>query len=171
MIKKPPTGRLSLEVSVFRKHYDYMQEGFQSPGVLAGKLYARGVIDEEVRDRAQSPFTTPIKKSQILLNAVEQAIKSDTQHFNHFLDILAGDPITKPLYKRLWESYGKNDTQSYKLVQYCTQVCNFGYQQAIRHVLTLCSINTVYTCLLNLSLISIRDTYLLQVLYSFTINF
>ena len=108
MVEQLPR-RSTLELSVFQTHYSYLQEGFLSPGVLAGVLYARGIVDEDARDRAQSQYITNVKKSQILLNAVEKAIKINTQHFHHFLDILGDDRTTKPLYERLRDSYGKDD--------------------------------------------------------------
>ena len=98
---------VKLEVRVFKEHYGLLQVGFQSPDVLAGNLYAKGIIDEEVRDGAQSPFITPMKKSQILLNAVEKAIKMEPQHFYVFLSVLAMERTTEPLYKRLLDTYGQ----------------------------------------------------------------
>ena len=92
---------------MFKEHYDILQLGFQSPDVLAGNLYARGIIDEDVRDKVQSPYITPMKKNQILLNAVEKAIKAESQNFHVFLDILALEPTTKPLQTRLLDAYGK----------------------------------------------------------------
>ena len=91
---------------MFKKHYATLQVGLQSPDVLAGNLYARGIIDEDVRDGVQSPFITPIKKSQILINAIEKAIKTEPQHFHEFLNILAIEPTTEPLHKRLLDTYG-----------------------------------------------------------------
>jgi hypothetical protein len=81
--------------------------GFQSPDVLAGNLYARGIIDEDIRDKVQMPYITPVKKSQILLNAIEKAIKAEPQHFHVFLDVLALEPTTKPLQERLLDAYGQ----------------------------------------------------------------
>ena len=86
---------------MFKEHYDILQVGFQSPDALAGDLYARSIIDQDSRDRAQAPYNTPMKKSQILLNAVEKAIKAEPQHFHVFLDVLANEQTTKPLQKRL----------------------------------------------------------------------
>ena len=98
---------VNIEVQVFREHYAVLQECFLSPDVLAGNLYARGIIDDNVRDGVQSPYITPVRKSQILLNAVEKAIKAEPQHFHAFLDILANEQTTKPLQKRLWDTYGQ----------------------------------------------------------------
>ena len=74
--------------------------------MIAGILYSKGIIHEDVRDRAQLPSNTCLKSNQILLNAVEQAIKTHPQwQFHQFLDILADEPTIEPLYKRLQESY------------------------------------------------------------------
>ena len=92
---------------MFREHYAILQECFLSPDVLAGNLYARGIIDEDVRDGIQSPYITRVKKSQILLNAVEKAIKAEPQNFREFLHILALERTTEALHKRLWNTYGQ----------------------------------------------------------------
>lgn len=92
---------------MFREHYSDLQYVIQSPDVLAGVLYTRGIVHEDVRDRAQSPFINCVKKSQILLNAVEQAIKAQPENFFLFLDILKEEPTTEPFYKRLRDTYGQ----------------------------------------------------------------
>ena len=92
---------------MFRRHYSELQCAIQSPEVSASILYAKGIIDANVRDRAQLTCITRVESNQILLNAVEQAIKTHHQHFHQFLDILAEEPTTVPLYIRLQESYSE----------------------------------------------------------------
>jgi len=75
--------------------------------MLAGFLYTNGIIDEDVRDRAQLTDNTVLKRNQILLNAVEQAIKTEPQNFHKFLDILADERATELLYSRLLECYSE----------------------------------------------------------------
>ena len=98
---------IKLELQAFRQHYALLQECILSPNTLAGNLYSRKIIDEDIRDEVQAPYNTPMKKSQILLNAVEKAIKAEPQHFHVFLDVLANEQTTKPLQKRLWDTYGQ----------------------------------------------------------------
>jgi len=97
----------STELLVFKRHYSVLQSAIQSPGTLAGILYANGIIDEDVRDRAQLPSITGSKSNQILLNAVEQAIKTEPQNFHKFLDILTDEPTTELLSSRLLECYSE----------------------------------------------------------------
>lgn len=104
-------SKRSTELLVFRKHYSELQCAIQSPEVSAGILYAKGIIDENVRDRAQLTCITRVESNQILLNAVEQAIKTHHQHFHQFLNILAVEPTTALLYRRLQESYSELKTE------------------------------------------------------------
>ena len=90
---------------MFRKHYSDLQWAIQSPGVSAGILYAKGIIDEDIRDQAQLLCNTTVKSNQILLNAIEQAIKTHPQCFHQFLGILADEPTTELLYRQLQVSY------------------------------------------------------------------
>ena len=99
------TDNSTLELRVFREHYGDLQLAFQSPHVSAGILYARGIIDEDTREGVQSSYKTCVTRSQILLNAVEQAIKVQPQNFHQFLDVLANEPTTESLYKRLSDVY------------------------------------------------------------------
>ena len=101
-IKSQATERL-----VFKEYYSDLQWAIQSPGVFACNLYSKGIIDEEVRDRAQLLSITCVERNQILLSAVEQAIKTHPQHFQQFLDILADEPTTECLYRRILESYSE----------------------------------------------------------------
>ena len=51
------------------------------------------------------------RATRSLLNAVEQAIKAHRQHFHQFLNILAVEPTTALLYRRLQESYSELKTE------------------------------------------------------------
>ena len=95
----------STELVVFRKHYHELQYGMQAPTVLAGRLYAEGIIDDIVRDTVQMSSIIKLEKNQILLNAVEQAISSDSQCFYQFICILGDEPSTKPLHSMIMASY------------------------------------------------------------------
>ena len=95
----------STELVVFRKHYHELQYGMQAPTVLAGRLYAEGIIDDIVRDTVQMSSIIKVEKNQILLNAVEQAISSDSQCFHQFIGILGDEPSTKPLHSMIMASY------------------------------------------------------------------
>ena len=105
---------------MFRKHYSELQCAIQSPEVSAGILYAKSIIDENVRDRAQLTCITHVESNQILLNAVEQAIKTHRQHFHQFLNILAVEPTTALLHRHLQESYSELKTE-FIMVWYCAQ--------------------------------------------------
>ena len=91
----------------FRKHYDTIRSTIQSPDMLASTLYAKHLVCKDVRDEAQLDTSTVMKKCQVLLNAVEQKIKSNPCHFHHFLDILKEEPLSEDLYSLLWQTYGK----------------------------------------------------------------
>lgn len=69
------SSKKSTELLVFRRHYSELQCAIQSPEVSAGILYAKGIIDANVRDRAQLTCITRVESNQVLLNAVEQAKK------------------------------------------------------------------------------------------------
>ena len=95
----------STELVVLRKHYHELQYGIQAPTVLAGRLYAEGIIDDIVRDTVQMSSTIKLEKNQALLNAVEQAISSDSQCFYQLIGILGDEPSTKPLHSMIMASY------------------------------------------------------------------
>ena len=82
---------------VFKKHYNYLQSGIQSPSELASQLYSGDIITQDVRDRGQMTTSTTLERNSILLNAVEQAISSNPQCFRQFMKILDDEPTTKPL--------------------------------------------------------------------------
>lgn len=86
------------ELLVFTKHFSEQQDGIQSPSELAGKLYSKGIIAQNVREAAQLTTSTVYDKNTALLDGVEQAISSDPQNFLQVMGILNDDPTTKPLY-------------------------------------------------------------------------
>ena len=90
---------------MFRRHYNDLQDGIQSPSVLAGLLYSSNIIDADVRDTVQLPGNTVRRKNQILLNAVEQAISSDPQCFHQLMDSLVDEAANKPLHIRIMDTY------------------------------------------------------------------
>ena len=75
--------------------------------MLASALYAKHIICKDIRDEAQLNTSTDMKKCQVLLNAVEQKIRSNPCHFHHFLDILEEEPSSEDLYSLLRQTYGK----------------------------------------------------------------
>ena len=95
------------ESKVFRKHYSELQRGLQSPSLIAGKLYSKNIIDQNVRDAVQMTNSTVLATTcnTVLLNAVGQAIFSDPQCFHQFMDILYDDPTTQPLHMKLLNTY------------------------------------------------------------------
>ena len=97
----------STELRVFRRHYKYndLQDGIQSPPVLAGLLYSSNIIDADVRDIVQLSVNTVRRKNQIWLNAVEQAISSDPQCFHQLMDSLVDEAANKPLHTRIMNTY------------------------------------------------------------------
>ena len=95
------------ESIVFREHYSELQTRLQSPSLIAGKLYSRKIIDRNVRNAGQMITSTVLEKTTALLNAVEQAIASNPQCFQQFMEILDDDPTTKPLYALLMNTYGE----------------------------------------------------------------
>ena len=95
----------STELCVFRRHYNDLQDGIQSPSVLAGLLYSSNIIDADVRDTVQLPGNTVRRKNQVLLNAVEQAISSDPQCFHQLMDSLFDEAANKPLHTRVMNTY------------------------------------------------------------------
>lgn len=99
--------RMSPESLVFKKHYSDLQCGIQSPSELAGKLFSKSIITQNVREAAQLTTSTVHEKNTALLDGVERAISSDPQCFHQFVDILGGDPTTKPLYTLLMNTYCK----------------------------------------------------------------
>ena len=93
------------ESSVFRKHYSDLQHGLQSLSSIAGKLYSKNIIDQNVRDVVQMTTSTVLATNTTLLNAVEQAISSNPQCFHQFMEILDDDPTAKPLHTKLMNTY------------------------------------------------------------------
>ena len=104
ILKKP--GKLL--AIVFKKHYNDLQSGIQSPSELASKLYSRNIIAQDVRNRGQMTTYTIRERNAILLNAVEQAISSDPKCFRQFMKILDDEPTTKPLHALLKDTYGEH---------------------------------------------------------------
>ena len=102
VLKKP--GKLL--AIVFKKHYNDLQSGIQSPSELASNLYSGDIITQDVRDRGQMTTSTTLERNAILLNAVEQAISSNPQCFQQFMKILDDEPTTKPLRTLLKDTYG-----------------------------------------------------------------
>ena len=103
ILKKP--GKL---LAIFKRHYSDLQRGIQSPSELAGELYSGNIITPDVRNRGQMTTSTTLERNAILLNAVEQAISSDPQCFQQFMDILDDEPTTKPLCTLLKDTYGEH---------------------------------------------------------------
>ena len=97
----------TIESIVFREHYSDLQNGLQSPPLIAGKLYSKKIIDRNVRNAAQMTNSTVLEKNNALLDAVEQAIASSSQCFHQFMDILDDDPTTQPLRTKLMNTYGE----------------------------------------------------------------
>ena len=93
------------ESTVFRKHYSELQNGLQSPSLIAGKLYSKNIIDQDVRDAGQMTTSTVLAAITVLLNAVERAISKNPQCFHQFMDILDDDPTTQPLRMKLMNTY------------------------------------------------------------------
>ena len=104
ILKKP--GKLL--AIVFKKHYNDLQSGIQSPSELASELYSRNIIAQDVRNRGQMTTYTIRERNAILLNAVEQAISSDPKCFRQFMKILDDEPTTKPLRALLKDTYGEH---------------------------------------------------------------
>ena len=90
---------------MFKGHYSDLQNGIQSPAILAGLLYAINIIDPDVRDTVQLPGSTVRRQNQVLLSAVEQAISSDPQCFHQFMDSLVDEPANKPLHTKIMNTY------------------------------------------------------------------
>ena len=57
---------------MFRRYYNDLQDGIQSPSVLAGLLYSSNIIDADVRDIVQLSVNTVRRKNQLLLNAAKR---------------------------------------------------------------------------------------------------
>ena len=57
---------------MFRRYYNDLQDGIQSPSVLAGLLYSSNIIDADVRDIVQLSVNTVCRKNQLLLNAAKR---------------------------------------------------------------------------------------------------
>ena len=93
------------ELLVFKKHFSELQGGIQSPSELAGKLYSKSIIAQNVREAAQLPTSTVHDKITALLDGVERAISSDPQCFHQLMDILDDDPTTKTLHTKLMNTY------------------------------------------------------------------
>ena len=91
--------------TVFRKHYSDLQHGLQSSSLIAGKLYSKKIIDQNVRNAGQMTNSTVLEGNTVLLNAVERAISSDPHGFHQFMDILDEDPTTQPLRMKLMSTY------------------------------------------------------------------
>ena len=95
----------TIESIVFRKHYSKLQNGLQSPSLIAGELYSKNIIDQNVRDAGQMITSTVLAAITVLLNAVERAISKNPQCFHQFMDILDEDPTTQPLRMKLMNTY------------------------------------------------------------------
>ena len=93
------------ESLVFKEHYSTLQCGIQSPSELAGKLFSKSIITQNVREAAQLTTSTVHEKNTALLDGVERAISSDPQYFHQFMTILDDDPTTKPLHTLLMNTY------------------------------------------------------------------
>ena len=116
----------STELRVFRRHYNDLQDGIQSPSVLAGLLYSSNIIDADVRDTVQLPGNTVRRKNQVLLNAVEQAISSDPQCFHQLMDSLVDEAANKPLHIRIMDTYCE---WSHSTISVCHLSCTYPIPQ------------------------------------------
>ena len=103
----------TIESKVFIKHYSELQNGLQSPSLIAGELYSMNIIDQNVRDAVQMTTSPVHERNAILLNAIERAISSDPQCFHQFMDILDDDPTTRPLHMKLKYTYYDKLQQSH----------------------------------------------------------
>ena len=116
----------STELRVFRRHCNDLQDGIQSPSVLAGLLHSSNTIDADVQDIVQLPGSTVRRKNQILLNAVEQAISSDPQCFHQLMDSLVDEVANKPLHTRIMNTYCE---WSYITISVCHLSCTYPLPQ------------------------------------------
>lgn len=78
----------SPEYAAFRECYADILTAIQSPEHLANELFAKNVIDNEVKDQVHLDPQTRMKKGHILLDAVEQAIRADPTCFHVFTEAL-----------------------------------------------------------------------------------
>ena len=83
MLKRVTTRiRCSPEYAAFQECYPDILTAIQSPEHLANVLFAKNVIDNEVKAQVHLDPQTIMKKGSILLDAVEQAIRADPDSFH-----------------------------------------------------------------------------------------
>ena len=89
MLKRVTTRiRCSPEYAAFQECYPDILTAIQSPEHLANVLFAKNVIDNEVKAQVHLDPQTIMKKGRILLDAVEQAIRADPESFHVFTKAL-----------------------------------------------------------------------------------
>ena len=95
--------------NVFRTHMGKLMNAIQNAEVLhiTMELYAKGVISKDTRDRSRLSGLIPSERNEILLTAVEDAIGTQDQVLDIFLNILddyTPSDIAQEMYSKLCEA-------------------------------------------------------------------
>lgn len=88
----------TVESRVFRSNYSVLIDGLQnSLSVIVPKLYGKGVIGGETRDKALSASQDKRNRAIHLVNGLESAINTGAGAFHTLLEILEVNPALRPL--------------------------------------------------------------------------
>ena len=95
--------------NVFRTHMGKLMNAIQDTEVLhiTMELYAKRVISKDTRDRIRLSGLIPSERNEILLTAVEDAIGTQDQVLDIFLNILRDytpSDIAQEMYSKLCEA-------------------------------------------------------------------
>ena len=79
------------EYRTFREHYYRLMQAIQDPLSLAAQLYSQGIIASAVKEQMSMLGLSRLEKNNVLLNAVEMQIQTDSSVLHIFLATLNED--------------------------------------------------------------------------------
>ena len=79
------------EYRTFREHYYRLYHAIQDPLSLAAQLYSLGIIASAVKEQMSVLGLSRLEKNNVLLNAVEMQIQTDSSVLHIFLATLNED--------------------------------------------------------------------------------